>query len=249
VVALALDLAAALDPVLLAVQTGVEPDDWQARVLRSGADRLLLCCSRQSGKSLTTALLAVWTALYRPDSLILMLSPSQRQSGLLFKTCLSAYRTLGRPVPALEETATGLTLANGSRIASLPGREGTVRGFSGVRLLIIDEAAWVEDDLYASVRPMLAASGGRLVALSTPHGTRGWFYQAWRSESDWERYEVPAALCPRIAPEFLEEERRELGEWWYAQEYECKFIDAESQAFRSESVERAFRERVEAWTL
>ena len=43
--------------------------------------------------------------------------------------------------------------------------EGTIRGYSGVSLLIIDEAAWVPDDHYASVRPMLAVSGGIFPAL------------------------------------------------------------------------------------
>ncbi|HSL82166.1 MAG TPA: hypothetical protein VLF66_05285, partial [Thermoanaerobaculia bacterium] len=123
------------------------------------------------------------------------------------------------------------------------------RGFSGVRLLAVDEAARVADELYYSVRPMLAVSGGRLVALSTPFGTRGWWYDAWRSEEPWERYEVPAKECPRISADFLEEERRSMGEWWFAQEYLCEFLDAETQPFGREDVERAFEEEVEAWAL
>jgi hypothetical protein len=157
--------------------------------------------------------LAVHTALYEPDSLILLLSPTLRQSQELFKKCLSLYRTADKPVSPESETALTLTLENGSRIVSLPGKEGTVRGYSGVRLLAIDEAARVPDDLYASVRPMLAVSGGRLVALSTPFGTRGWWYEAWRSEEPWERYRITAEECPRISSEFLSEERRNVGEW------------------------------------
>src|SRR5215831_9017902 len=53
-----------------------------------------------------------------------------------------------------------LELANGSRIISLPGKEETIRGFSKVALLILDEAAWVADDLYIAARPMLAVSDG-----------------------------------------------------------------------------------------
>lgn len=152
-------------------------------------------------------------------------------------------------MPTQTESALRLELQNGSRIISLPGKEQTVRGFSGVRLLAIDEAARVPDELYYSVRPMLAVSKGRLVALSTPFGARGWWHEAWRSEEPWERYEVPASECPRISGEFLEEEQRTLGEGWYKQEYECQFLDAESQAFRREDVDRAFDEEVEAWAL
>ena len=165
---LAADLALALDPARLAARAGIEPDPWQADVLRSTAPRLLLNCSRQSGKSTITALLAVHTVTYEPGALVLLLSPTLRQSGELFKKVLDAYRTLGRQVPAEAETQLTLTLENGSRVVSLPGKEGTVRGYSGVRLLIIDEAARVPNDLYVSVRPMLAVSGGRLLALSTP---------------------------------------------------------------------------------
>ncbi len=247
---LAADLARALDPVLLAEQAGITPDPWQAEVLRSAASRLLLNCSRQSGKSTITSVLAMHTALYTAGSLVLLLSPSLRQSGELFKKCIATYKDLGRPVSPESETALTLTLENGSRIVSLPGsKDGTIRGYSGVGLLVIDEAAWVQDGLYMSVRPMLAVSGGRLVALSTPHGTRGWFYEAWRGQEPWERYEVPATLCPRISAAFLEEEKESMGEWWYRQEYGCEFSEAETQAFRREDIENAFREEIEPWDL
>ncbi len=248
--AIASDLARALDPVLLAAQVGMVPDPWQANVLRSSSSRLLLNCSRQSGKSTITSVLAVHTALYEAGSLVLLLSPSLRQSGELFKKCLTTYKDLGRPVAPESETALTLTLDNGSRIVSLPGsKDGNIRGYSGVNLLVIDEAAWVAESLYMSVRPMLAVSGGRMLALSTPHGTRGWFYEAWRGVEPWERYEVPATLCPRISEGFLAEERRNMGEWWYDQEYMCQFSEAETQAFRREDVERAFREDIDVWDL
>ena len=124
-----------------------------------------------------------------------------------------------------------------------------VKAFEGVRLLIVDEAARVPDDLYYSVRPMLAVSGGRLIALSTPWGTRGFFYENWAKGEDWERYEVPADQCPRISPEFLAEEQRNIGEFWYRQEYLCEFLDNETRAFRRQGIDRAFNEEVEAWDL
>lgn len=244
---LAADLARAIDPVHLAAAIGMQPDEWQRDVLRSDADRILLNCSRQSGKSTIASILAVRQAIYEPDSLTLLLSPSMRQSAELFRKCLATYKLLGRPVPAQAETALTLQLANGSRIVSLPGQEATIRGYSGVRLLIVDEAARVDDPLYGSVRPMLAVSKGRLVALSTPWGSRGWWWEAWTSRDPWMRVEVPATACPRISPEFLEEEKRTHGEWFYKQEYLCEFLDGEMQAFRRDDIERAFKEGIEQW--
>ncbi len=143
------------------------------------------------------------------------------------------------------ESALRLELPNGSRIVSLPGKEATIRSYSGVRLLIVDEASRVPDELYYAIRPMLAVSGGRLIALSTPFGSRGWWYEAWQNGEGWERYRVPATDCPRITSEFLDEERRTLGQWWFDQEYLCEFLEVQSQAFRREDIDAAFEEETE----
>ncbi len=243
---LARDLALALDPVVLAEQAGLQPDKWQRDVLRSHAPRQLLNCSRQSGKSTTTALLTLHTALYEAGSLSLVLSPGERQSMEFLRKVTSLYRTLGRPVPAEAENKLELELSNGSRIVALPGVEGTIRGYSGVRLLIVDEASRVKDDLMAAVRPMLAVSGGRLLALSTPFGKRGWWYEAWENGgATWERVKVTALDCPRITLEFLEEERRILGDIFYQSEYMCRFVDTVTQMFSTEAVERALSRDIE----
>jgi len=94
------DLALALDPVRLAHRAGIEPDNWQAAALRSASPRLLLNCCRQSGKSTTVATIAVHAALFEPGALVLLVSPSLRQSAELFKKAVGLYRALGRPVPA-----------------------------------------------------------------------------------------------------------------------------------------------------
>jgi hypothetical protein len=90
-----------------------------------------------------------------------------------------------------------------------------------VRLIIVDEAARVDDPLYYSIRPMLAVSGGRMVCLTTPFGKRGFFYEEWTGDGPWDRIKITARECPRISAKFLDEERASLGEWWYQQEYEC----------------------------
>lgn len=238
------DLRFALDQVAFARSLGVEPDPWQKNLLHSGSDRVLLNCSRQSGKSTMSALIALHKALYHPKSLILCLAPALRQSQELFSKIGSFYRDLGRPVPPQAERRLGLELENGSRILTLPGSEKTVRGFSGTSLLIVDEAARVEDGLYYAVRPMLAVSGGTLMMLSTPFGKRGAFFKEWTEGVGWERYEVPAHKCPRISEEFLEEERKALGPWWYAQEYECRFMETHDSVFGFEAVQGAMSDEV-----
>ena len=213
-------------------QAGFEPDDWQAEVLRSDAKRTLLLCCRQSGKSTVAATLAVHTAITKPGALVLMLSPSLRQSGELFRKVGAVYRrTAAQSVPVKADSALRMELVNGSRLVALPAGEETVRGFSGVNLLLIDEASRVPDELYYSVRPMLSVSGGKLVALTTPWGRKGWFYNEWSHSDHWEKIRITAADCPRLSEEILEQERESLGEWFYRQEYLVEFVQAGSEGF------------------
>jgi hypothetical protein len=238
-VSLAEDLKLALDRVSFAQKLGLVPDPWQEDLLRSTSDRVLLNCCRQSGKSTMTGLIALHRAIYHPGSLILCLAPALRQSQELFGKVLGFYRDLGRPVMPQTERKLSLELENGSRIVTLPGSEKTIRGFSGAALLIVDEAARVDDELYFAVRPMLAVSGGALILLSTPHGKRGIYYEEWTEGVGWARYEVPARQCLRIPEEFLEEEQRALPARVYRQEYECSFEETEDQVFGYEDVEGA----------
>ena len=213
--------------------------------MTSTSKRSLLNCSRQSGKSTTSAILALHTANYQPGALVLLGSPSFRQSRELFAKVTDFRKPLDPALKMEEDNKTSFALGNGSRVVCLPGTAETIRGFSAPALIIEDEAAFVDDDFNRAIRPMLAVSDGRLILMSTPNGQRGHFHEAWANGGDeWERVEVPASECPRITPEFLEKERRELGEWHYRQEYECEFVDSVHQLFRSADIERAITDEV-----
>jgi|SRR5579859_6200063 len=278
--ALAADLARTLNPALMAPTIGFNPDPWQQIVLEEKAARTLLNCHRQAGKSTVAGVAASNEATYNAGSITLLISPSQRQSGELFRKVAGIYKTLwkapretvdttlfdvneaGRltleassdPAPE-SETALTMELENGSRIISLPGRDdSTIRGYSGVALIIVDEAAMVTDTLVNAISPMLAVSGGRLLALSTPKGKRGWFWEAWDKGSvydrktnprGWMKIKAVATDCPRITPEFLAEELARMGERQYSQEYMGEFLETTGAAFSQESIDRAFDTEVE----
>jgi hypothetical protein len=233
------------DRVEFARSLGIVPDSWQEQLLRSEAARLLLNCGRQTGKSTGAGVLALHEALVSPGALILILAPAERQAKELFSKVAGFYHTLGHPIAADSYRKLGVELANGSRIEALPGTEKTIRGFSGAALLIVDEAARVEDGLYYAIRPMLATSGGRLALLSTPHGKRGVFFEEWENGGEgWERYEIPASECERIPASFLEEERRSLPAFIYQQEYCAEFVDTEDQLFGYDLVSSSITDEV-----
>jgi hypothetical protein len=218
-------LSVALDPSRILAAQELTPDPWQRELLLSASPRILLNCSRGAGKSRVCSALALHTALFRPDSLVLLLSRALRQAVELLRYVKQGWKSLGRPLRADRHNETLLELENGSRLVSLPGREETLRSYQGVALLLIDEAARVPDDLYYSVRPMLNVSQGRLVCLSTPFGTRGFFWREWHDAgADWKRVCVPWTLCPRLKEEAIARERRSMGDGWVAQEYEGSFL-------------------------
>jgi hypothetical protein len=221
------------------------PDQWQGRLLRSTSRQLLLNVTRQGGKSTVTAVLALHTALREPGSLILLGSPSQRQSRELFIKVMGFLKSL-EPAEALDEdNRLSVTLKNGSRIVSLPGDAKTVRGFSAPSLVIEDEAAQVPDELYVAIRPMLATSGGRLILMSTPFGKLGHFYEAWTEGEGWERIKISGSECSRIPRSFLDAELKAMGPMLFSQEYQNEFIDEETGAFMTDLVAAALVEGFE----
>ena len=225
-----------LDPVAFAREIlEFAPDARQAEVLLGGARRLLLNCSRQWGKSSTAAAIAAHRAYCFEGSLVVCVSPTERQTGELVRKIRKFLLRAGITLRGDGSNRISLTLPNGSRIVGLPGTEATVRGYSAASLVVIDEAARVPDELYQSVRPMLAVSGGDLICMSTPFGQRGFFWKEWAMGGDgWTRVCVKATDFDRIAPEFLDEERQKQGAEWFAQEYLCSFVGMENEAFRRE---------------
>ena len=231
------------DPVYFAGIAGLQhPDEWQKEVLQwviSGQKQdLILNCGRQTGKSTIAAHLAVWVAIFIPKSLILLVSPSLRQSSELFRKVRDILEVIKIPLELDEDNMLSCKFSNKSRIVSLPGTERTVRGYSGAKLIIEDESARVADEYYMTIRPMLAVSGGKLIMMSTPFGKRGHFYNDWNAKDDntLHRIQITADQCPRIPKEFLERERKKVGEWWFNQEYMCIFNEAIDSVFNYETI-------------
>jgi hypothetical protein len=241
------DLRHALDPAIFATEVlGLDLDSWQAEVLQSTGKRDLLNCSRQAGKSTTAAVLGLHAALYRPGSLTLLVSPSLRQSSELFRKATDLKALLPTQPELLEDNKLSMSVKGGGRVVSLPGTEQTIRGFSGASLIVLDEAARVEDQLYYAVRPMLATSNGRLVGMSTPFGKRGWYWREWsEGQASWRKVQIPASQVPRISPAFLEEERQSMGDFYFRQEYLCEFVASSDSYFNYEDIQAALVDNLE----
>lgn len=241
------DFLYSLDPVLWARDClGFTPDPWQERVIGTSAKRVALNCSRQVGKSTTAAAKTLHHVIYTPGALALLISPSLRQSSELFSKIMGFYKSIPNGPKLADDNRSSMRLqGNDSRIVCLPSSETTVRGFSGVTMLLEDEAAYVSDKLHKAVRPMLATTDGMHFMMSTPFGKRGHFYETCeRIDDSWLRISVTAQECPRISPEFLAEERIILNEL-FAQEYMCEFLDEMTAYFNPSAVRAMWSSEVE----
>lgn len=241
------------DPVLWAQSMlGFTPDPVQAEILRSPAARLMLCCTRQFGKSTITAIKALHHAWTHPDSLVLAAAPTARQSGEWLEKSRFFLGRLGVRARSDGHNRLSLVLQNGSRLVGLPGVPDNVRGFSKASLILIDEAAFVPDELYQALNPMLAVSRGGLWLMSTPAAQLGFFYDEWsrleeslvdaaqaETPVSWRRFQVTAEQCPRIPPAFLAEQRILLGDPVFRREYLCEFVAAGTQIIDRELLEGA----------
>jgi hypothetical protein len=227
------------DPARLMADAGLTPDPWQAELLRSTDQYVLMLMGRQCGKSVSVSFLALHTLLTKPESTTVVLAQREEQASDLLRKAVHAYYRLGAPVPVRREGVTYFELANRSRIRALPAKESSVHGPTA-DLLIVDEAARVPDKVFYAASPQIAVSKGRFVALSTAFVKTGFFYKEWTDGgSQYRRFTVTAAQCPRHTAEFLAAERRRMGDWWYSAASDCRFGDDVAAVFRVEDIRRA----------
>ncbi len=220
---------------------GFVADALQQPILDCSASRVIICTSRQVGKSTVAALRALYLALRYPRSLILIIGPVGSQAGEILEKAREFAAELGFAVRGDGINRQSLRLPNGSRLVARPAISRTSRGYSQARLIIVDEAAFVPDGIFRAITPSLGISRGSLWVLSTPHGQAGEFARYWHDPaSGFERFRITADQCPRFSPEFLAAERKLHGELSYAQEYLCEFVSQGVQLLTREQVQAAF---------
>lgn len=152
------------------------PYSYQEKLLRDRSRFVVARMSRQSGKSTTLALLALYTALAIANSRTIIVPPSLRQAQLMIKKVWTLARkirrlTQGRPLKRR------LDFRNGSQIEALPNSPETIRGQTS-NLVLIDEFNFVENDkeLYDAVIFSLMTTNGRVIVASTPGSEDSIFY-------------------------------------------------------------------------
>lgn len=219
-------------------------DPWQRELLKSKDRRIHVTASRQSGKSSIMACKVFHMLLTEPNILVLIVA-EQRQSNedmRKVKELARAYDEILREkydnelrLTPVAENITSLELPNGSRCIALPGNE-KVRGYSKPRLVWMDEDAFLEDEVFIGIDPMMEVSPDSQLALtSTPNGTGGHFAHE-RNNPRYRKWVIPWTMCPRISPESIEAKRIAIGDAYVKQEFECEYLDELTSLFTEASL-------------
>lgn len=202
--------------------SGEVPLPWQEEYLRETRDTIVLK-GRQVGASTASGVVAIRRALYWPGSLVVVLSPSLKQSTEVKDRAKAGLLALGERLA--RDSSSLVQLTNGSRVISLPGSAKSARGWSA-DLLVLDEAAFIEPETFLAARAMVAATGGRTIVQSTPEGPFGNFYDLWvDNDPRWARFKVRSDEVPTIEPAFLAAERAAMTEEDFLQEYGAQFTN------------------------
>jgi hypothetical protein len=214
------EIAYRLDPVAWVREVlKLTPTSWQAEFLRApqGASVLVLS-ARQAGKTTTAAWAIAHAMIFIPGSLSVIACPAQRQSAGAVRRVREALVAAGAKLKS--DDVYGLELDNGSRVLALPGTGDSIRGLTVDGWIVADEAARLPKDLIAALRPMRARRPqARFAMLSTAWSRTDPFWTAWVDEDpSWLRLKATADTGV-FPPEFLEQERRALGEHDFKREY------------------------------
>lgn len=199
------------------------PDPKQAAVLSANSRRVILNCARQWGKTTVAATKIIHVAVTRPFSIVLIVAENLKQTAWVFQKIDRFLSELGI-IPRREKHSRHLP--NGSMILGIAAREEAVRSYTA-DFVFIDEAARIEDDVIDALEPAIAIRKGEWWMASTPRGRRGRFFEAWvyGEGPDLLKVCVPASQNPRIDSQFVERVRREKGDDYAKQEFECEFIE------------------------
>jgi hypothetical protein len=224
-------------------------DPWQKKVLEHPGS-VTIRKGRQVGGSTVIARKCVDLAVKYPGTISLVTSASQRQASLLFDKIRG--NLMFDNVPLLEEpTQTKIKLENGSIIHCVPaGRTGFfIMGYT-LDFLYIDEAAFVNDIVWNSIRPMIAVSRklrgfGWVFLLSMPFGKGGFFYHSF-TDSEFLQVHVSSEDCERIDKNFLAKERKRLSKQDYASIWQGEFIDDLRQFFPTQLIRECMS--IVSWT-
>lgn len=202
--------------------------------IRGSSKRITVLSGRQIGKS-TSLLLELIEFSLEKTSTIIYLTPTNNLARKCFKDLVKRCIKTGL-IKSANSTTLEVEWINGSIIyfRSSEMRE-ALRGFT-VDLLIIDEAAFINDDIFEICLPMCNVRNAPIILVSTPRFRSGFFYDYYQRGMNgvknyisltWSNYDTSALL----KPELKEEYRLTMSKNKFKNEILGEFVDTDGTLF------------------
>lgn len=213
---------------------------------------VVLCYSRQCGKSVLAEIL-LCEYLFKPKTYNAYISPTYQLGRKVYK---EMTELLGQTNIIKKANSTTLTIETvyGSTLQFFSAEAYTaIRGTTVSGILIIDEAAYIQDVLPNGenfwgnvVMPITKARKPLTVLISTPCGKQGFFYDFYLRAMNKENGIVQLTRTiyddSLVNEEEISEIRKNIPPKAFEQEFECKFLDSSLTFF--EGFENCFKSYV-----
>lgn len=224
---------------------GITLHDKQKELITSSAKRIIACCGRKFGKTEASIIKAVHTAIVKPASRILIVSTGEREA----KEVLSRLKRMIEKSPLsgiiVDENKSEAKFSNESEVICLPNNPATIRGYSDVRLIILDEASLLQKEIDTAVEPMgITLPDSQLMMIGTPFSKHHFFYEYWtkgnkQNDESIVSFHYPSSCNPHIPAKELQWLKENKSEIIWRRDYMAEWISDMEAFFPMEILEGA----------
>lgn len=229
----------------------MQPREYQIDIWNKliNYNRNIILMSRQSGKSASVSAYVLWFAIFNEDKNIGIVSNKETAAKSFLMRIKDCFQRLPSWIkPGVEKWAeTFIRFENGTQIQISATSADSFRG-EPLALLVADEFAavdppWKAKQFYASVYPTVSASKtAKVIIISTAKGMHNQFYDIWNKAVNKKNTYIPTKYDWRVVPgrtkEWAEEEKKNIGDVAFAQEYDCEFIGSTNTVLKTATLER-----------
>lgn len=228
----------------------VELQEYQTEMLRKilNQKRVCIVAGRGTGKSFTVAIACLYISITTSNQKILIISPAQRQSDLLYNKILEFIGRNNELFNSVEKSnQESCKFTNNSTLYPLPSTT-FIRGFQNVDFIFCDESAYFlnPDAVWASIEPMLAIKNdkgeyGALVVVGSPSGKMG---KLWECFNDplYAKMQIPSTINKYISQKWIEEQRMSMPTAIFECEIMANFSESVDNFFSTETILKCSKE-------
>jgi|ERR1043165_2232661 hypothetical protein len=212
-----------------------QPREYQQEIinaLEKGFKKVLIVLPRRSGKDLTCWNIAVLQCIKKVCLVQYILPTFGQARRSIWEAIDSSGNSFLSYIPPkliakINTADMKVVFTNGSILQCLGGdtHDTSIRGTNPFMVVLSEYAYMQSEEVYNTVRPILAANGGTILVNSTPRGKNFFWhmYNVAQELPDWYVLYKTTDDINHIPLEALNQERAQMSPELFAQEYLCSF--------------------------